>query len=180
MDITTGQVLLKIMIKFIISGPESSGKTTLANHLSKIYNSNLINEYSRDFLNKNKNKYSYEDLLKIAKIQFHQEKLLSKKEICICDTDLITIKIWSEFKYKKCDIWIKDMINRQSTEKRIYLVCKPDIKWEYDPQRENEHNRDEIFEIFKREIKKLKHDFFIIEGEKRLEKAVKFIEKIII
>ena len=68
-------------------------------------------------------------------------------------------------------------IFKQSHEKRIYLLCKPDIKWEYDPQRENKKNRNEIFDIYEKEITKLNYSFFIIDGEKRLSKAQKIIKK---
>ena len=54
------------MTKFIVSGPECSGKTTLAKNLSNEYNLKLVKEYARDFLNKNKNFYEYKDLIKIA------------------------------------------------------------------------------------------------------------------
>ena len=43
------------MTKIIITGPESSGKTTLAKNLSKSLNLNLIDEYARTFINKNNN-----------------------------------------------------------------------------------------------------------------------------
>ena len=165
------------MNKFIVTGPESSGKTTLAKNLSNEYNLHLVSEYARDFLNKNKNHYSYTDLLKIAKKQYTEEYIT--KENCICDTDLITIKIWSEFKYQKCDPWIKEKIKDQTDEKRIYLLCQPDIKWQYDPQRENKYNRDEIFNLYIKEIKCQNHFFTIINGEDRFKQAKQFIDKII-
>ena len=163
------------MVKFIITGPESSGKTTLAKKLSEIYDIGLIEEYARKYLNENENKYGFDDLLKIAHKQYENEK--NCKQFCICDTDLITIKIWSNYKYSKCDSWIEEKIFKQSHEKRIYLLCKPDIKWEYDPQRENKKNRNEIFDIYEKEITKLNYPFFIIDGEKRLSKAQKIIKK---
>ena len=57
------------MLKIIISGPESSGKTSLVENLSKYYKIDYTNEYAREYLNTLDKKYSKEDLLKIAKIQ---------------------------------------------------------------------------------------------------------------
>ena len=68
------------MLKIIISGPESSGKTYLAENLSKYYKINYTNEYARDYLNNLDKKYNKEDLLNIAKIQFENEKENSKKK----------------------------------------------------------------------------------------------------
>ena len=167
------------MIKLVISGPESSGKTTLASELSYLYNINLVQEYARDYLTNTKNHYYYNDLLKIAKKQYQLEQISTNKKICICDTDLITIKVWSEFKFKKCDQWIKNKIKSQKQEKRIYLLCKPDLDWENDPQRENQFNRDELFEIYQNELKKIRHEYHIICGDNRLEKSKKILDNIL-
>ena len=165
------------MIKIIITGPESSGKTTLSRNLSHSLKGSLVDEYARKYINQNNNQYIYEDLLKIAKAQYQNEKSSKPGKLCFCDTDLITIKIWSEFKFNKCDGWITNKITQQKDEKRIYLLCKPDIHWKYDPQRENEFNRDEIFDIYLNELKTLNHPFFVVEGRKRLENSLKFLEK---
>ena len=102
----------------------------------------------------------------------------SVSQIIICDTDLLTIKIWSEYKFGKCDSWILDKINTQKKEQRIYLLCKPDLMWEYDPQRENEYERDKIFNLYKKELISLEHKFWIIKGNNRLDLAKKYIASI--
>jgi nicotinamide riboside kinase len=164
------------MYKIIVTGPESSGKTTLSKNLSQHLNSKLVNEFARYYLQKNNNKYNFESLLEIAQNQLKLEN--QKSQIIICDTDLITIKIWSEYKFGKCDSWILDKINTQKKEQRIYLLCKPDINWEYDPQRENELDRDKLFNIYKKELISLEHKFWIIKGNNRLDLAKKYIASI--
>ena len=164
------------MPKIIITGPECSGKTTLSKSLSKHLNTKLINEFAREYLQKNNNKYNFDNLLEIAQNQLKLEN--QKSQIIICDTDLLTIKIWSEYKFGKCDSWILDKINTQKKEQRIYLLCKPDLKWEYDPQRENEFDRDKIFNIYKKELISLEHKFRVIKGNNRLDLAKKYIASI--
>ena len=155
------------MRKIIITGPESSGKTTLAEVLSKYFKISSSKEYARAYL-KNFNKdYMQEDLLKIAKGQ-----LASEKNTTILDTDLITIKIWSNYKYGNCNKWILDQIQKQKSEKRFYLLCKPDIEWEADPLRENPKNRMKLFKLYKKEIENLNHKYYIVEGENRTEKTI--------
>ena len=165
------------MPKIIITGPECSGKTTLSKSLSKYFNSKLINEFARNYLTKKNNEYSFESLLEIAQNQLKLEN--QKSKTIICDTDLLTIKIWSEYKFGKCDSWIFDKINTQKKEQRIYLLCKPDIKWKYDPQREHEYDRDEIFNIYKKELISLERKFCVIKGNNRLDLAKKYIASII-
>tara|TARA_Y100000739_G_C20571760_1_gene448137 strand:+ start:610 stop:1107 length:498 start_codon:yes stop_codon:yes gene_type:complete len=164
------------MHKIIVTGPESSGKTTLSKKLSQHLKGKLVNEFARNYLSKKNNKYNFENLLEIAQNQYKLEN--QKSKLIVCDTDLITIKIWSEHKFGKCDTWTLDKISAQKKEQRIYLLCRPDLKWEYDPQRENELDRDKIFNIYKKELKNLEHKFYIIEGDSRLNLAKKYLASI--
>ena len=54
-------------------------------------------------------------------------------------------------------------------------MCKPDITWQADVQRENPNDRNELFEIHKDELERLGHKYFIIEGEERLQQAIQKI-----
>jgi len=167
------------MNKIIITGPESSGKTTLSNDLKKHFNTHLVTEYAREYIDKLNSKYNYKDLLKIAKQQLKNEVEIQLKTPLICDTDLITIKIWSEYKYSKCDKWILQNIQKQKNELRFYLLCKPDLKWRYDPQRENQFDRESIFDIHKNELEALNHQYSVIDSHDRLNKAIKALKKVI-
>tara|TARA_Y200000002_G_scaffold76252_1_gene59866 strand:- start:1522 stop:2019 length:498 start_codon:yes stop_codon:yes gene_type:complete len=164
------------MHKIIVTGPESSGKTTLSKKLSQHLKGKLVNEFARNYLSKKNNNYNFENLLEIAQNQYKLEN--QKSKLIVCDTDLITIKIWSEHKFGKCDTWTLDKISAQKKEQRIYLLCRPDLKWEYDPQRENKLDRDKIFNIYKKELKNLEHKFYIIEGDSRLNLAKKYLASI--
>ena len=160
--------------KIIITGPESSGKTTLCNALSKHFNLPFSKEYAREYLNTLKRDYNPDDLLKIAKGQLQTENGLQ-----ILDTDLITLKIWSEYKYGSCDKWILTQIEKQKSENRFYLLCSPDIPWQADKQRENPNDREELFEIYKQELDDLEHNYFIVEGENRIENSILKISPLI-
>ena len=161
------------MLKIIITGPESSGKTTLRKELSKHFNFPFSKEYARGYLDELDRDYIIDDLLTIAKGQLQSE--ISSQ---LLDTDLITIKIWSEYKYGSCDKWIIDKIEKQKTEKRFYLLCNPDIDWHADNQRENPNDRVEIFKIYKQELENLGHDYFIVEGKNRTENSTSKISSI--
>ena len=156
--------------KIIMTGPESSGKTTLCRQLSNHFNISFAKEFARSYIDSLERSYIMDDLLVIAR-----EQLESEFNFQILDTDLITIKIWSEYKYGKCDKWILDQIEKQRSEKRFYLLCSPDIPWEADNQRKNPNDRKKLFEIYKNELENLKHKYFIVDGENRLEKIIKKI-----
>ena len=168
------------MTKIIVTGPESSGKTTLCKSLSEHFNIPFVEEFSREYLNNQSGNSTQSDLVRIAKGQLLKEQI--NEEILICDTDLITIKIWSEYKYGSCNNWILEQIEKQKTKNRFYLLCKPDIPWETDPLRENPANREELFKIYQEELEKLHHNYFIVEGteDERIVKCVSSIKKLLI
>ena len=164
------------MLKVIVTGPESSGKTTLCNALAEYFNIPFTAEFAREFLNKLDGEYTQDDLLAIAKGQLQSEQLATNNsQLTLHDTDLITIKIWSEYKYGDCDNWILEQIEKQKKENRFYLLCKPDIPWESDPLRETPNNRVELFEIYKKELENLGLDYYVVEGKRRLEAVIKKI-----
>ena len=164
------------MLKIIVTGPESSGKTTLCKALSKHYNLPFTKEFARDYLTNLGKNYLQEDLLEIATGQLENEQLTTNnQQISLHDTDLITLKIWSDYKYGNCNNWILEKIEKQKVENRFYLLCKPDLKWDYDPLRENSTNRNELLEIYKQELENLGHKFFTIKGKDRSEQAIKSI-----
>ena len=156
--------------KIIITGPESSGKTTLCQQLSNHFNIPFTQEFARLYIDSLDRDYIINDLLSIAK-----QQLKSEFKSQLLDTDLITIKIWSEYKYGRCDKWILDEIEKQKSEKRFYILCSPDIPWQTDNQRESPNDRKKLFEIYKKELENLKHKYFILNGENRLEKIIKKI-----
>ena len=175
---STGRVNHLMPRKLILIGPESTGKTTLSIYLSKLYNFDLITEYSRIYLSKTSNSYSYEDLKKIAIKQNQIEKDNCSEKI-IMDTDLLTIKIWSEFKYGSCDPEIEKIISSYDRKKRYYLLLKDDIKWEYDPLRESKNDRSEIFSLHKNLLEKKGFNYSIISGIgiNRINNAIKIVEE---
>ena len=66
----------------VITGAESTGKTTLTNELAKYYNSSYVNEYARTYVEKLSRPYNYNDIEEIAKHQVRQieiERLKAKK-----------------------------------------------------------------------------------------------------
>ena len=150
------------MVKIILTGPESSGKTTLCKVLANYLKIPRSKEYARKYLEEIDRDYTQDDLTEIAK-----EQIKLEKEYALLDTDIITIKIWSNYKYGNCEKWILKQIEKQRSENRFYLLCKPDLKWEKDPFRENPNNRIELFELYKKELENLHHDYYIVEGEKR-------------
>lgn len=169
------------MLKIAVVGPESSGKTTLCEALMLQRQAWMVSEVAREFLSELERPYVEVDLLAIAKAQTENEDMVTEEfnGVMVCDTDLITMRIWSEEKYGRCDPWIL----RQSEERHydLWLLCKPDIAWEADPLRENPHDRDRLFAVYEGMLKWLEKPYIIVQGsrEKRLADASKAIAELL-
>ena len=153
--------------KIVIVGPESTGKTELSKFLAHHYNSVWVPEFARDYLNTLGRPYREEDLLTIAKGQLTLEKNLIKNAhpFLICDTNLLVIKIWSEFKYHRCDPYILSHLKEPGVFH--YLLTNIDLPWEDDPLREHPHSRGDLFALYQDELQKQNTPFTLIQGERQ-------------
>ena len=163
----------------VITGSESSGKTTLFKELKSLTGFSFLPEFSRSYINQINRPYDYNDILEIAKLYEKELEIASKNELSIIsDTDLLTLLIWCEYKYDKCHSFIKESLTKNPPD--FYLLCSPNIPWEFDSQRENPNNRVELFNIYLKKIMELGIDFEIIEGNssKRLIQTKNILQNI--
>ena len=169
------------MFKIAITGPESTGKSTLAEKLAHHYKTDFVPEYSRSYLENFVGQYTENDVVEIAKGQHNlileEEKKSSK--ILIADTEIVVCKIWVEYVFKHSNKVIDEILKQQDFD--LYLLCDIDLPWVYDPLRENPDidERKELFEIYRNTLEQMKVPFEIVSGddEVRVNNAIKVIEK---
>ena len=166
----------KKMKKISIVGPESSGKTTLAILLSKILQGIYVNEYARNYLNKHKT-YTINDLDIFA---FKQNEIINnasqtKNNFLFADTSVIVIEIWSMLKYKKLSKSIKRLSEKENFD--CYLLCKPDVPWKWDKQRETPNDRVKIYNAYKNLLSIRNYNYTVIGGKlnQRIKSSLNFI-----
>jgi NadR type nicotinamide-nucleotide adenylyltransferase len=164
--------------KITITGPESSGKTTLARQLAEAFDTHWVPEYARAYLGLLDRPYRESDLLEIARGQIAREDEFAEKsgELLFCDTSLEVIKIWSDYRYGRCHPWILKQLEKRQPD--LYLLCAPDLPWEYDPQRENPNDRDALFDIYRKELTGKKVREIRGEGEDRTQKAIETVQSL--
>ena len=167
------------MVKVVITGPESSGKTKLAELLAEHYQAPWVPEYSRDYLLELDRKYREEDLLTIAQGQVAREDEFAQKrpELLLCDTSIVVLKVWSEYVYYRCHPWILQQIELRPVD--LYLLCFPDVPWEPDPLRENPLDRDVLFDMYQQSL--TGKPTVVIRGDypKRIAKAKNAIDQLL-
>jgi nicotinamide riboside kinase len=162
---------------YVIIGPESTGKTTLCKALAEHYNASWIPEYARTYIEKLPHPYTYDDVLHIAHKQIELEfSFKSESSYLFVDTDLIITKVWLLHVYKKCPEWVDEYL--KSTYRRAYLICYPDLPWEFDPVRENPLLREFLFDWYIKEVEKLHIPYLVIKGqdEERTLKAINYMD----
>jgi NadR type nicotinamide-nucleotide adenylyltransferase len=169
-----------VLRKIAITGPESSGKTTLAAQLAAYYKTEFVPEFARSYLPTLGRDYIETDLLDIAKGQLQLENKIAAvaKKILFCDSDMTVMKIWAMEKYGRCDAWIT--AQQEAHHYDLYLLCAPDIPWEADPFRENPTDRNRLFALYIKELEMKNVYYIILEGgeKERLEKAVAILDAI--
>jgi NadR type nicotinamide-nucleotide adenylyltransferase len=182
--------------KFVVIGPESTGKSTLCSQLADYYKTFWVPEYAREFLEKNGTDYSYDDLLTIAKGQINLEEHIkddlpetreeptSKIEnrtsgILFIDTDMYVMKVWCEFVFNKCHNWILNRIAERSYNG--YLLCNTDLPWVKDDLREypDVATRNKLYHYYKDLLINQSVPWTDINGsyDERLAKAKLFISE---
>lgn len=174
------------MIKVVLYGPESTGKTTLAKQLAKHYNTSWVPEFMREYLeekwNSSKELVEKKDLIPIAVGQSKLENKISKQveNLLVCDTNLLELKVYSEYYYDGfCPTEIKEEATKDNYS--IYLLTYVDTPWEADVLRDRPNNREEMFRIFETELKKQNFPYEILKGnkEERFNKAVEIIDALL-
>jgi NadR type nicotinamide-nucleotide adenylyltransferase len=164
--------------RIAITGPECSGKTTLAEALAAHFGTLWVPEYARECLAALGRPYRFEDIGAIARGQLQREDRYAAraKRFLFCDTEPIVAKIWSEFRFRRCDPWI--LTTLESRPYALYLLTDIDLPWEKDPLREHPTQRATLFRCYHRELTSRRLPFEVISGSRgeRLRRAVRALE----
>lgn len=181
------------IIKIVVIGPESTGKSTLCKQLAAHYGTLWCPEYAREYLLTNGTDYSYDDLLTIAKGQIALEDTYADKissshfpdttlhSPLFIDTDMYVMKVWCEFVFGKCHRFILDQIIERKYH--LYLLCNTDLPWVKDELREypDLENRQKLYKIYKDIMINQAVPWVEIKGDvqQRLNKAIEAIDKLL-
>lgn len=162
------------MLKFAVTGPESTGKTTLCMQLANKYGTHYVPEIAREFCEKINRTPTLKEILDLIELQKAEEQKLIHPglDMLFLDTDYINFKIWIEEVYKQCHLSLDAYI--RSNRYDLYLLCNTEVDWENDGVRVNNHNREYLFNKFIEELDYYKLPYIIITGtgENRLNQAI--------
>lgn len=159
------------MLRIAVTGPESSGKTTLCKALSEYFKVAFVPEYARAYLKKTKGVYKQPDLDCMAKGQLESIENV-KNQLLICDTDFSVFEVWSQFKYANVSAYILETVRKDLFD--LHILCSPDIPWEEDELRETPNSRAQLFELYKESLHQHNKNYIVVSGspQNRIEKSL--------
>jgi NadR type nicotinamide-nucleotide adenylyltransferase len=192
------------LIKVVVIGPESTGKSTLCELLAQHYNTQWCPEFAREYLLTHGTDYTFDDLLYVAKGQLAMEEEYTQSvvgssesgvkssmddselqtpntKLLFIDTDMYVMKVWCEFVFGKCHKWVLEQIVERKYD--LYLLCNTDLPWVKDELREypDLKTRDMLYHIYKDIMINQLTPWADISGDhdERLEKAIKAVDQLI-
>lgn len=172
------------IIKIVLYGPESTGKTTLAKQLAKHFQTIYVEEFARDYLQKkwdvSQSICAPEDLfpISIGQIKLENEALKSANKYLFCDTNLMCTKVFSEIYYGFCDAALEKAARKHKYN--LFFLTDIDVPFEKDDLRDKPKEREKLIQTFEQALIDNKKPYIKLSGnkEERFEKAIAAIEEL--
>lgn len=165
-------------IKIAVTGPESTGKTTLTEYLAEHFGGVAVPEFARAYLENLGRAYNYDDILHIAQQQMlSEDQTAMENEIVFCDTELLVTKIWCDDKFGRCHLWITEELQKRNYD--LVLLCNTDMPWEADPQREDPDRREYLMDLYRKQVVNYYNNVVEIsgDGDERLNLACSIVSE---
>lgn len=148
--------------RICLTGPESTGKTELAQRASRELGLIWIPEFAREYVEVRGNALSAADVEPIARGEIanleHAEGAL-----VILDTDLLSTVVYARHYYGHCPSWIEEEARLRVAD--FYLLMDTDVPWEPDAVRDaGDDAREDLFDAFRAALDEFDTRWEIVSG----------------
>lgn len=135
--------------RVVVTGSESTGKTTLAAMLAADFAAPWSPEEARRYVERVARALAAEDVEPIARGQLAGEEcaVAAASALAIHDTDLVSTMVYARHYYGACPAWIEQAARQRRAD--LYLLCHPDVPWIADGlQHDRGFLREEMHALF--------------------------------
>ena len=166
------------LTRIVLTGSESTGKTTLAAQLATHYHVEWVPEFVREFAQNKNAPIEMADHDAIARGQLALEEAYASRAKCLLiqDADLLSTVAYCHHYFGSCATWIEaEAIARRPN---LYLLADIDVPWAADGVRDRGEQRDEMHALFVNTLTRLHARFRVLTGlgPARLQNAIALID----
>jgi HTH-type transcriptional repressor of NAD biosynthesis genes len=161
-------------------GPESTGKTAMAQKMAQRFNTVWVPEVAREMISSNA--FSREDIIAIGREQTARVFALARKanRILFCDTDVITTQVYSRHYLGVVPPVLYEF--EKMVQYDCYFLFDIDVPWVSDGLRDlgDQKKREEMLFIFRSELERRHLAYTLVQGNWTEREAIvlKGIEKL--
>lgn len=154
-------------LRIAVYGPESTGKTRLAEKLAAHFGAPLVAEYARERWDQ-QGVLTLEDMLPVAHEQWRREDAAAagSDRLVICDTEALTTMLWSDLLYGTTPEELRRGAEKRCRNYALYLLLDIDVPFAPDPQRcfPDPADREKCMRIWRGAVERRQLPFVEIKG----------------
>jgi NadR type nicotinamide-nucleotide adenylyltransferase len=140
------------VIRVVLTGSESTGKSSLAAELARHYDAPLVPEFVRGYAQERGGVIEFADHGPITRGQMALEDQYIARggSLLVQDTDLLSTVVYCRHYFGRCPEWIE--VAAAARRPTLYLLCEIDVPWVADGVRDRGDRREEIQALFRDEV----------------------------
>ena len=166
------------VIRVVLTGSESTGKSTLGAELAKHYGVPFVPEFVRGYAEARGGVIEFADHGPIARgqIVLEDEYIARGGDLIVQDTDLLSTVVYCRHYFGRCPEWIEAAA--AARRPALYLLCEIDAPWVADGVRDRGDRREEMQMLFRDAVHASGVRSVVLSGDhdSRLSAALEAVE----